>query len=466
MSAAATATLLYPPTVTPPQKPLPLRKFIFSIIRNPLLVLPQGAYEEPIFGLDQGRLNAFWVMAPELVEDVLIKRSGIFLKTPFEKRVFRRTLKDGVLSADGQLWRWQRRIMAPLFRPVDVLGYVPSMAQPAEEILAEWRAAPPGSVQPVDDAMTEATFAVIARTMLKGGEPREAEIIKRATANTLAHVSWDMMYGALDMPLWMPHPLSWSLSRSARQLRRAVETIIRRRQAEGAGGSDLLGRLLDARDPDSGEPMDMERLVNNVLTLLEAGHETTAKALTWTLYLLARAPEWQDRVRAEIAQVCGEEHIASQQIAELRITQQVLKESMRLYPPVPVMSRVAGQDTELAGKPIAKGMMAIIPIYCIHRHKMLWTDPARFDPTRFAPDKEAAYPRTQFMPFGAGPRICLGNSFAMTEATVILATLIRGARFEWDGRTLPEPVSRVTLQPKGGMPLKVTMLGRKPLSYV
>jgi cytochrome P450 len=466
-AAAATATLLYPPTVTPPSAPLPLGKFVYSIIRNPLSVLPQGAYEEPIFGLERkSRYNAFWVMAPELVEDILIKRSGVFLKTPLEKRVFRRTLKDGVLSADGPLWRWQRRIMAPLFRPVDVLGYVPSMAQPAEELLAEWRAATPGSVQRVDDAMTEATFAVIARTMLKGGEPSEAETIKHATAVSLAHISWDMMYGALNVPVWMPHPWSWALSRSARRLRGAVEAIIRRRQRDGGGGTDLLGRLLDARDPDSGEPMEMERLINNLLTLLEAGHETTAKGLTWTLYLLARAPEWQEQVRAEIANICGEGHITAEHIGQLSVTQQVLKESMRLYPPVPVVSRVVTQDTELAGKPIPKGAMAIVPIYCIHRHKMLWSDPGRFDPTRFTPEKEASYSRTQFMPFGAGPRVCIGNSFAMTEATVILASLIRAARFDWDGRTLPEPISRVTLQPKGGMPLKVTMLSQKPLSYV
>ena len=466
MTAAAPATLLYPPTVTPPPAPLPLPKLVFSMVRNPLSVLPQGAYEEPIYGLDGNRFDVFWVMAPELVEDVLIKRSGIFLKTPVEKRVFRRTLRDGVLSADGPLWRWQRRTMAPLFRPADVLSYVPSMAQPAEDILAKWRAAPAGSIQQIDEAMTEATFSVIARTMLKGGAPSEAEIIKRATAISLAYISWDMMYAVLNVPLWMPHPVSWIMTRHARRLRGAVEAIIRRRQWEEDESDDLLGRLLDARDPDSGQPMNMERLINNLLTLLEAGHETTARALTWTLYLLARAPEWQERVRAEVTEICGEDRITSEHIGALRITQQVLKESMRLYPPVPVMSRIAAQDTEIAGNKIQQGATAIIPIFCIHRHKLLWNDPDRFDPTRFAQDKEAAYPRTQFMPFGAGPRICLGNSFAMAEATVMLATLIRAARFDWDGRTLPEPISRITLQPKGGMPLKVTMLGQKPLSYV
>ena len=461
ITAVRSATALYPPTITPPPKPLPLRTFVFRVVRNPLLALPQAAYEEPIVGLGPGRAPVFWVTGPELVEEVLVKRAGAFTKTRVEKRVFRRTLGDGVLSADGHLWRWQRRTIAPLFRHSEILDYIPDMAQPAEDQLAKWRSARPGSMQQIDADMVETTFSVIARTMLMGGEPREAEIIKRATARSLAYISWELMYGVLGVPVWMPHPASWLLSRSARQLRGAVFDIITRRQAEGGGGDDLLGRLLAARDPETGEPMTMEQLINNLLTLLEAGHETTSRALTWTLYLLSRAPEWQAQVREEVRAVVGDGRIGPEHLPALRITQQVLKESMRLYAPVPVMSRNCLEPIELGGHSVPAGGMIIIPIFCIHRHRQLWDDPDRFDPTRFTPEREAAYPRTQFMPFGAGPRTCLGSAFAMTEATVILATLIRAARFEWDGKHIPEPVSRVTLQPRGGMPLKVTMLGRR-----
>lgn len=339
------------------------------------------------------------------------------------------------------------------------------MAQPAEALLAQWRRDEPGSIQQIDIDMVEATFAVIARTMLQGGEPREAAIIKQATAQSLANITWEIMYGLLRLPVWLPHPATWILNRSSKRLRGAVHDIIVRRQAEGGGGNDLLGRLLDARDPETGKPMTMEQLINNLLTLLEAGHETTSRALSWTLYLLARAPDWQERVRAEIVSVCGDEKITAEQIGSLQLTQQVLKEAMRLYPPVPAMTRIAAEPVSLSGLDIPKDSFIILPIYCIHRHRMLWTDPGRFDPTRFEPEREAAYPRTQFMPFGGGPRICLGNSFAMAEAAVILATLIRGARFDWDGRHEPEPVSRVTLQPRGGMPLHVTPLPQKPLQY-
>lgn len=458
--AAQIAPALYPPAVTPPAEPLRLRQFVFRVLRNPLLSLPRAAYEQPIVALRAGRSNVFWVSGPELIEEILVRRAADFMKTPVEKRVFRRTLKDGVISADGALWRWQRRTMAPLFRPAEMRNYAPAMAAAAGETIARWRASPQGSIQPIDADMVETTFSVIVRTMLKGGAPAEAAVIKRATALSLAHVSWEIVYGALRLPLWLPNPMSWTLSRAARRLRGAVHDIIARRQAEGGEGGDLLGRLLAARDPETGRPMTMEQLINNLLSLLEAGHETTSRALTWTLYLLARAPEWQERLRAEAFDVLGPDgETDPARIEALALTQQVLKESMRLYPPVPVMSRIAARPAALGGVDIPEGGVTVIPIYCVHRHKALWEDPARFDPARFTPEREAAYPRTQFMPFGAGPRVCLGASFAMTEAAVILAAFLRAARFDWDGRHAPEPVSRLTLQPRGGMPLKVSMLG-------
>ena len=169
----------------------------------------------------------------------------------------------------------------------------------------------------------------------------------------------------------------------------------------------------------------------------------------------ARAPEWQDRVRAEVTAVAGSGPIEAQHIARLAVTERVIKESMRLYPPVPVIVRMPVADTTLGDVAVRAGAQVVIPIYAIHRHRQLWSDPDRFDPDRFLPEAEKAMPRMQYMPFGAGPRICIGMSFALVEAVALLATFVRAARFDWDGRHLPEPVSRVTLRPKGGMPLMV-----------
>jgi cytochrome P450 len=431
---------------------------LYHLVRNPLSVLPQSAYEEPITVL-RNRVGGtvVWVSAPALVEEVLLNRATDFEKTAVEKRVFSRTLQDGVLTSEGKLWRWQRRTMAPMFRHADVLRYVPDMAEAAEEQVARWRSAGGGAVHEIGHDMTETTFAIIVRTMLTGGLPAEADTIKRATAKMLSRISWEIAFGLVGVPRWMPHPASLQLIRLSRQLRESVGAIITRRQRSGEDtGDDLLGRLLAARDPDSGEPMDHDRLVNNLLTLLEAGHETTSRALTWTLFLLARVPEWQDRVRAEILSVVGDGPVTADHLPRLVLAQQVLKEAMRLYPPVPAMSRTALKSMTLGGEEVPAGSMIVVPIWCIHRHRRLWSDPDRFDPARFTPEREAEFPRGQFMPFGAGPRICLGGAFAMMEATVVLASLIRGARFDWAGSHEPKPISRITLQPKGGMPLRVT----------
>jgi cytochrome P450 len=259
-------------------------------------------------------------------------------------------------------------------------------------------------------------------------------------------------------PKWLPRPGMLSGARAIRTMRATVEAMVRARRASGAGDpDDLMRRLIAARDPETGQSMNDEQLIDNLITFYLAGHETTARALTWTLYLLALSPEWTATLLDEIARVTGGADVAGEHIDRLALTQQVLKESMRLYPPVPLMSRQATHDTMLDGHAIARGTSVLMPIYAIHRHAKRWNDADRFDPTRFAPEREKAMSRYQYMPFGAGPRICIGMSFAMMEATAILATLLRGARFETAARHDPAPVARVTLVPRGGMPLKVAL---------
>ncbi len=455
----ASLPALYPPTVAPAPDLLPIHRFVASFVRNPLSSLPRQVYEEPFVVFETRRSTIVWLTEPRLTEEVLLSRHEDFPKSPMEKRIFAATLGSGILTSGGQHWRWQRRVMAPLFRHAEILRYVPAMTRAAEEQLARWRGDPPGSMQRVDRAMTEATFNVIARTMLAGGEAEEAEIVRAAGGDFLERISWEIAYALLRLPAWVPHPGTWQMRKAARRLRAAVHEIIeRRRRSTTTADDDLLGRLLAARDPESGEPMSDEHLVDNLLTLLEAGHETTAKALTWCLYLLARAPEWQQRVREEVIAIAGAAPIDGAHIDRLAMTQRVLKEAMRLYPPAPVLSRVPSKMTKVGQLELKPGTNIVMPVFAIHRHRRLWEAPDRFDPDRFLPEREAQYRRTQFMPFGAGPRICIGMSFAMAEATAMLATLVRGAQFAWDGRHLPEPLSRVTLRPKGGMPLHVRVI--------
>ena len=446
---------LYPPTVQPAPRPLPLRRFLIRFVKNPLSSLPQAVYEQGIVAYDNGRGVVAWVTDPALIEEVLLARADCFAKTHVEKRVFENTLGDGILTSQGASWKWQRRTAAPLFRPADLAGLVPAMTEAAEEQLRRWAVEPTGSRQAIDRDMTETTFRVISATMFAGSADAEAAAILRAADQALSTISWDIAAALLHLPDWLWYPGKYRRARAGRDLREAVRCVLARRQANGLQPDDLLTRMTAARDPETGAPMSEKQLIDNLVTFLAAGHETTAKALTWTLYLIARAPEWQHRMRREVREVAGDEPITAEHIEQLTMTRAVLEEAMRLYPPAPVMTRQATAAMTLGGETIPAGALIFIPIFAVHRHRRLWTDPDRFDPDRFLPERKARYARTQFMPFGFGPRTCIGSSFAMLEGLAILATLVRRADFEWDGDHAPEPLSRVTLRPKGGMPLHV-----------
>jgi cytochrome P450 len=452
---AGVSGALYPPTVVAAPRPLPLRKFLLRFVRNPLTSLPQAVYENSIVTHDNGRSVVAWITDPALIETVLLKEAERFPKAPLERQVFEHTLGDGILTSQGASWRWQRRTAAPLFRPADLAALVPAMTAAAQEQIQRWRAAAPGSVQAIDRDMTETTFRVISATMFAGSADAEAKTILAASEKALSTVSWDVAAALLRFPAWLWYPGKYSRRRAGQRLREAVATVLARRRAAGLQGEDLLARLARARDPDTDAPMSEKQLIDNLVTFLAAGHETTAKALTWTLYLLARAPEWQHRLRREVRQIVGDGSVGAEHIDALPLTRAVLEEAMRLYPPAPVMTRMAAGPVSLGGRELPARSLVFIPIYALHRHRKLWSDPDRFDPGRFAPDERAKMPRTQFMPFGFGARTCIGNSFAMMEAIAILATLVQHADFEWDGEHAPEPLSRVTLRPRGGMPLLV-----------
>ena len=460
MSSPKTQTgPLYPPTITPPPAPLGLLSFACNFVQNPIRAIPKPVYEQGIVSTRVGPVSYTWITDPELIEQLLIKNAGDFEKTSLERRVFKPSLGDGVLTSEDELWRWQRRTMAPLFRHSEILSYVEPMSQAAEAQVFKWRNCGSNSRQKIDHDMTEVTYRVIAQTMLGISEDETAHTIKTASQSLLSALPWEMAHAILRLPRWLPHPGTWRIRRAASQMRAAVQTIIDHRrvdqQQQNETRNDLLDRLLAARDPETGKPMSDRQLTNNLLTLLAAGHETTAKALTWTLYLLARAPHWQREVRSEVGNIAGKGSITAEHIDKLAVTQRVIKEAMRLYPPAPVVARTPRNPIQIGGHYFEPGAQIAVPIYCLHRHRGLWSNPDRFDPDRFLPERERTYPRTQYMPFGAGPRICIGQAFALVEATVLLATFIRTIEFHWDGKHKPEPISRVTLTPKGGMPLVV-----------
>ena len=458
MTQSIESAALYPPTATPSARALPLSLHLYKFVSNPLRALPRAVYDDPIVTYGRKRPLVAWVTGPELIEHILVKRTDLFAKTRLDKRVLRPLIGNGLLTADGDLWRWQRKLASPLFRPNDVMAYVPAIVTAAQEQIARWRAKGTTHVAPIDLDMTNTTFAVIARTILAGIDEGEAAEIQRTGHAYIQPIMWAVASALMLTPEHWWYPGRRRMLSAAKEGRAVVQKLLDKRRAAGVEGDDLVARMLLARNPDTGEPMSDEQLVDNLGTFLLAGHETTARALSWTLYLLARSPEWQEKARTEVMSVTGGNPVTAADIAKLPVTQRILKESMRLYPPVPAMTRVNLEPAELNGISLTQPTLIVIPVFAVHRHNKLWDDPDRFDPDRFLPEREARHQRMQFMPFGVGPRVCIGASFAMTEAVAILATLLQAVRVTWDGRHAPEPVSRVTLQPKGGMPLSVTLL--------
>jgi cytochrome P450 len=416
--------------------------------------MPEAVYHEPIVQYGN-RLT--WVTDPLLVKQVLLDKREDFPKTHIEGRALGGLLGKGILIAEGRDWRWQRQTTAPTFRHADVLQYTAATVAAAEGLVAAWGAAKSGLIHPIDDDMTRVTFQVISETMLKGGDAAQGHGLEFSNQAYMAPLAWPLLYSVLNLPSWLPFPGKPRRLRAERDMRETVDRIVRARRGNLGGHDDILERLLLATNPDTGETMSDVQVVDNLLTFLLAGHETTARMLSWAPYLVARSPEWEDRILQEVRSVAGKESISPAHIERLTNTSMVLKEAMRLYPPISSLTRVAARDTELGGKKLAAGNLVIIPMFVIHRHRRLWDDPDRFDPIRFTPQEEAARPRYQYMPSGAGPRICIGASFAMVEATAMLATFVRAAHFEVPASHVPVPKSGVTLRPTGGMPLRVRL---------
>lgn len=453
--AAPPSQALYPPRIAPPDHPLPVWRFLPTFLVNPLRTLPAMVYQDGLFAPASLKGRVAWVTDPAMVEQVLLEAHEAFPKSPVEARIFERILGHAILTAEGNAWRWQRRVVAPLFRPGEVTAFVPAMAEAAGRMVETWRQDGANARRRIDQDMTDATFAVLAATIFAGATTAEETALKVHSSGYLEQTSWDVAFEMLQVPNWVWHPAKPAMRRHATALRATMAGILTRERGKGFPGGGLMAQLGRAKHPETGEPMADDLIASNLLTFAAAGHETTAKALTWTLYLLARAPEWQTRIAEEVRRVAGSRPIAAGHIDDLIVTRRVLKESLRLYPPAPVMGRMAKSPITLGGQRFEVGTMIVIPIWAIHRHHKLWDDPDRFDPDRFTPEREKTMQRTQYMPFGFGPRICVGMGFAMTEAITLLATFVRDMRFGWDGRLAPEPVSRVTLRPKGGMPLSI-----------
>jgi cytochrome P450 len=443
----------------PPKRRLSFPRLMTRLVRNPIAAWGEDFYREPVVLYRWLGIQTLFVMDPETIQTILLDGADGFSKQPLYDDVLGQAIGGGLLNAEGEEWRWQRRLAAPLFRAEDVLRFVPAFAAACGPVIERWRKAGPGASHRIDKDMTRATLQVLQDTVLGANLGEEdRRLIEEASAAFFTYSVWKLALTTLRLPVSLPHPGARTMTRAGRTLRQIAERVLAETRAKGPQGEDLLGRLITARDPATGEAMPDSLIVDNVVTFLVAGHETTSQALTWTLYLLALFPEWQERVREEAQSVVGDGPIGREEIAKLPILDAVFQEAMRLYPPAPSLMRRTLAPVTLGGIEFAKGSIIVIPIYVVHRHRLLWRDPLRFDPSRFTPEAKAKRHRCTYMPFSTGPRSCIGAPFAFAEAKTMLATLLPRASFELPDGQAPTPFARITLRPKEGLTLKVTPL--------
>jgi cytochrome P450 len=438
----------------PPSQPLRLRQ-LPTLWRNYIETIPLSAYQQGV--THSPGSGVILISDPDLIGEVLVEKAEAFQRDPVTRRSFGPTIGEASLFlAEGADWRWQRRAVAPMFRHDMLLSFVPIFAAMAQQQVERWRTAERDSAVDAAAAMTRTTFDIIVEAMLGGSMSLDAESYGRALTESFHTISWQIIYVLLSIPDWMPHPRFRRAKRARDFLHRDTLRIVEARRRIGRlERPDLLDSLLAAHDPETGRSMSDAEVANNLLTFITAGHETTAVGLTWTLWLLAKDQASQQKVFDEVAAVAGTAAITAAHVEGLSFCRQVIQEAMRLFPPAPGIGRQARAATELGDMPVDAGTRIHIPVFALHRNVLLWDNPNAFDPDRFTAERVKARSRYAFLPFGGGPRVCIGASFATIEATVILATLVRALQFRPLAGHKPKPIARVTLRPAGGLPLLV-----------
>jgi cytochrome P450 len=420
---------------------------------NVLSIIPQAATEEPMIS---GRTMRRWhmVMDPAALRRILIERVEDYPKSIVTKNMLRPAIGDSLFIAEGAHWRWQRRTAAPVFSHRHVQALTPVMTDAAERTADRIAAAGPRAVDMVPEMVT-ATFDIIADVTFSDDGSFDRGAIAAALDAYAAEAGRITLLDVLGAPDWVPRPARARVAQDMAEMRAEADRAIEARAARGPGAlPDLLDLLLASADPETDRRMTTAELRDNLMTFIVAGHETTALTLAWSLYLCAFDPGVQARARDEIRAASQGGSITADIAVRLPLTRAIVEEALRLYPAGAVISRTAQSYDRLSGHDIRPGDTVMVPIYALHRHRLLWEDPDAFRPDRFADRK--SIDRFAYLPFGDGPRICIGASFALQEAVVILATLLQRFDFQPVTGRDPKPVMVITLRPEGGVWLTAT----------
>jgi cytochrome P450 len=449
--------ILRPPAPVPRAKPLGPLALLRVLAKNPIEAWTQDHFEQPIVVHKLSFGRAAVVSDPAAIRRVLLENAQNYQKDWLQQRVLSSGLTDGLLTAEGSQWRTQRRALAPLFARRTILSFSAVMIAVVAALI-DRLAANDGQVIDFAVEVTRVTLEILQRTIFSDGLGSDREDIRLAMKTYFETIGQIDPFDMLGIPAVVPRPHRWKVRPALRLFESAIDTIVttrREKMADDPNGipRDFLTLLLEARDAETGEALSETAIRANVLTFIAAGHETTANCIIWSLFLLSQSPEWRERVQAEAdRELDGDVEGIAERLVETRA---VIDEANRLYPPITTISRASvGPDT-LAGQPIKRGTLIAIAPYVLHRHRALWDDPDCFDPRRFLPGARETIDRFAYLPFGVGPRICIGQALALQEASIVVATIMRHFTLQLAPGHAVWPLHRVTLRPAGGLPMVV-----------
>jgi cytochrome P450 len=404
------------------------------------------------FGNRWRGVTAYLLCHPDHIRHVLQDHHRNYHKGTRGFDKLRMILGNGLLTSEGAFWLRQRRIAQPAFHRDRIAAFGSTMVRATEQMIERRWAQHLGSGRPFDVSaeMMRLTLRIVSETLMSMDLSDDADSVGSAL-DFLLRTAIQRIQSMIDIPLDLPIPSNRKLAEAIRTINDVVLRVIEQRRREADHGTDLVGLLMDARDEETGEGMTDAQLRDEVITIFLAGHETTANALTWTLHLLSTHPQVEQTLRAELAEVLGGRSPTSEDLPRLAYTKMVLQESLRLFPPAWTIGRGVENDDVIGGYKIPAGSMVIVSPYLVHHNPRIWSNPEGFDPTRFSPENVNSIPKFAYFPFGAGPRQCIGNGFAMTEAQLVLATIMQRVRLEQSPGFPVIPKPTITLRPERGL---------------
>jgi len=399
-----------------------------------------------------GPLRIYQLNHPELIRQILVEQAAKFHKPSLLKRGSRHILGEGLLTSDGLLWKQQRKLIQPAFRHDQLAAaYGEVISAYAERMVSSFE---DGAVRSIDDDMGKLTLAIVVKSLFGEELSRDADEIGELLL-AVADAANERVNSGLPLPSWIPTRRNLRERRAVGRLEEIIRALICTRRQSAVQREDFLSALLSATDADTGARMSDRQLRDEMMTLFLAGQDTSAHALTWTWYLLARHPDVEAKLLEELRRALAGRVPLATDLPKLPYTEMIIREAIRLFPPAPAFARQPIEDVTVGEWEIPKGSLITVSAYALHRDQLFFPEPEQFNPDRFAPGWEDRISRFAYLPFGAGPRVCIGNGFAMMEARLVLATVAQRCKLLLESNAEIAPKQLVTLRPSHAVRMRV-----------